>query len=283
MMCWSPEKRGYVTLRTQRTNIWELLLKAIELTDRSQLSAAKDMLLKAARASVAHADESVRAGAIRVLSQFAVEESQDLILEATKDESSDVQKAAVDALAKLSPAEALPGLRRLSESESWTVRSAVAGPVTALGGEELRFVAETLLDDSDSDVHAAAMVTIEKYPDLAEKCVDRAAEFTDHENQVAVIDAMGALSPPDAAVSLGKLAHAAKDGDLCVKAVEKLVELVDDDSLSADAFEQAIVPLLEGDSPLRKRLAACVLSGVASPTGLPVLLELADRRQRRTA
>ena len=262
-----------------KANVWEVLQEALRSLKDPDLPAAEAALLKTALASTEHPEAEVRAGAVRVIARFALAANLKVVWKAMQDKESEVREAFAEALKGLAPGQAAPALQHLAADAEYRVRRGVARVAVGLGDDQMLPVLKKLLTDQDSDVRAAAIAGIAKYPAHSALFLDAALTLTSHENQVEVADALADLPPAVAASGLSTLAVRAKDDDLAVKAIEKLFALAEAGKMEKTQAATALRTILEGAPDPRKLVAACTLAALGDPGGLPALLAFPETKR----
>jgi HEAT repeat protein len=132
----------------------------IELAKPGQVNdteAVTEQAIEMLTSSLEGAAKSVRFAIAKVIGRIGRHRDAQVIELLLKDPSSQVRRAAVDALAHLDPGTAAESLRLALGDEASIVRIAAANALGASGSEEVIAVLRCLADDEDRDVRAAAV------------------------------------------------------------------------------------------------------------------------------
>jgi len=249
-------------------DIWRLVLDALPAEERGE---AESALVIAALRSAGSSDAQVRAGCARVIGAHW-EPTNSATPYVSAEEPVEGSKSGGLAGGQDTALQMMKVLERLAGDSSEVVRKATAEALRDIGDGALAPLARKLAKDRDSGVKRAAEGAVVRCAGEWREIAKAGLTCTDHDRQTELVDTLSLLGR-EAAVALGEVSEKAKQDDLSVKAMAKLVALAGNGELDASAVERALRGVLSGSSQFRQFVAACALAAVDAPGGLEALLE----------
>lgn len=226
------------------------------------------------------ADPSVRRDVVEKLGELGppAREAVPVLETATQDEDSDVREAASDALARVSPEDAVKTLVKNLKASQWQVRCGAAQMLGEMGpaARDAIPALKAATRDDDPNVQAAALDALVKLApgDAVKPLVPKLNAGEPPERQIAA-QMLGAIGPA-AREAIPALQKATQDNDSNVQAaaLEALVKVS-----PGDAIKPLVLKLYHAsESPGREKAAQMLGSmGSAARDAIPALQEAAAR------